>query len=215
MMFVYFAAELYQGGGFISEKLSYTETTGKKEVRFEYLTEVVENGYIVRRMSEEQEWDIKCARDFSTLRCDVRDIESKDTVVMTREGNFIDVDMEGFKTRVRIGKEPWFQAFNNLRDFIKSKKESMKFWWVVPEFMRGFRVRAYKYSARKDGTETIEVMGREVEAVAVKLAFSPVQALFGGAKYWFRKSDGVLLKYSETRGLPGTARTKGELACEE
>jgi len=66
--------------------------------------------------------------------------------------------------------------------------------------------------AVKKETFEIKVFGRQVNAVKVLISFEHIPALFWKAYYAYRADYGLLVRYGEVRGAPGTQKTIGELA---
>jgi len=80
---------------------------------------------------------------------------------------------------------------------------------------RGKGIQVIRLSAKKKAFESIDVGGRQVDTVRVLISFENIPALFWKAYYWYRTDDGMLVRYSEARGAPGTPKTVGELIYEE
>ena len=110
---------------------------------------------------------------------------------------------------LKIDGKPWFQAWDlSLGSFVLSGKKSLEFWTVRND------LKAFRMAAFRDKEETLEINGRNVEAVKVKVSLPGWMAKFWSASYWFRKSDGVFVKYQGANGPPGTPETVIELVNE-
>lgn len=116
----------------------------------------------------------------------------------------------------RDGSLPWYQLLPQLAPFVVGPDKEMRF-FIVPERLDG-RLRASgptKLRAKKIAEETVEAEGMTVSAWKVRITFDDLRSAFWGADYWFRKSDGLLVRYEERRGGPGTPTTIGLLVGED
>jgi hypothetical protein len=66
--------------------------------------------------------------------------------------------------------------------------------------------------AKKIRTEKILVQEREVETQNIRVKLTGFKAIFWHSDYWFRRSDGLFLKYRGVEGPPGTPETVMTLA---
>ena len=64
-----------------------------------------------------------------------------------------------------------------------------------------------RMQATKVGTDTVLLDGVPTEAVKVRLAPDGLLAAFWHGHYWYRKTDGLFLKFEGRRGLPGSPMT--------
>jgi hypothetical protein len=71
-----------------------------------------------------------------------------------------------------------------------------------------------KLVAIREKKETVQAGGRAEEAWRIRITVPDVRAFLWGAQYWFRATDGRLLRCEEVRGLPGTPPTVGVLKRE-
>ncbi len=105
-----------------------------------------------------------------------------------------------------------------MKSFILSEDNKISFYGLSSNFderlSQGKGIQMIRLSARKEAVEQIEVCGRQVEAVKVLISFEYIPAIFWKAYYWYRADDGLLVRYSEPRGAPGTPKTNGELIYE-
>ncbi len=113
---------------------------------------------------------------------------------------------------------PWYQMPLSLKEFILSGDRKRSFYALSSNFderlTHGRGIQVVRLSARREAVEQIEVCGRHVDAVKVLITFEYIPALFWKAYYWYRADDGLLVRYSEPRGAPGTPKTLGELIHE-
>lgn len=103
-------------------------------------------------------------------------------------------------TKVAIDETPWYQATTwSLRNFVLSKDTSKVFWTI-----RATSLKPYKVVATKLGEETLEGKSGENQAIKVELRIQGLLSHFWKSHYWFRKSDGVFLRFEGVTGLPGS-----------
>lgn len=114
------------------------------------------------------------------------------------------------------GPYPWLQLLPQLAAFCLGNEPSIRF-LIVPERLDE-QLRAKgptRLRATKKGKEAVAWKTGSGEAWKLRITFDDPRSLFWGADYWFRTSDGLLVRYEEVRGGPGTPTTVGVLADEE
>ncbi len=151
------------------------------------------------------------APDLSTLRW-VYGYPDGKSAVFTRTGNGI--RSEGLlggkrsETEAEIDEAPWYGVIGmGLGRFIRTGAPKTVFWTVNPD-----NGKAYKMTAKRRGAETITCDGRTVEAVKVTVSVSGFPAALYSTEYWYRESDGFLLRFEGTSRGPGSPKTILELA---
>ena len=70
-----------------------------------------------------------------------------------------------------------------------------------------------RFKLKKKRIDTISINGKEVEAVYITVSLTGLLSIFWTGKYWYRKSDGVFLRYKGKSG-PGTGVSIMELTSE-
>lgn len=188
----------------------YRETTGKTSIENKWTIKPAPAGYTVEAENDNEYQYILCRQDHSTLRWELRNRGAGTDLVGEREGNLLTVKgrFKGkeFAKEFKIDSLPWYQSLEvALADFVRSEAEKTEFWIVEP-----FNIKCYKMVATKQKTEDVTINNREVEAVRIKVAFS----IFWSAHYWYRKADGVYLRFEGVRGGHGTPKTIVELIAE-
>lgn len=102
--------------------------------------------------------------------------------------------------KVEIDDIPWYQATTwSLRNFVLSKEASKVFWTI-----RASSLKPYKVVATKIGEEPLEGLTGMNQTIKVELRIQGFLSHFWKSHYWFRKSDGVFLRFEGTKGLPGS-----------
>jgi hypothetical protein len=110
---------------------------------------------------------------------------------------------------------PWYQAFFCLGDFAVGAEDRLNFQIFSPGFDRVLNdIGFQKLVAIREKKETIQAGGRTEQAWKIRITLPDPRSLFWSALYWYRASDGRVLRYEEVRGLPGTPPTIGLLKQE-
>lgn len=192
----------------------YRETTGKTSINSEWTIKPSVEGYSVVAESVNESHRVLCNQDHSTVRWEVRNPGSGLDLAVQRDGNLLIVagkyKGKEAKEELKIDDLPWYQFVEvSLSDFVRSARERTEFWIIQPN-----NLKHYKLVAIKQKTECITVHGQEVEAVQVKVTVSGVGSLFWSTQYWYRRSDGLYLRFEGVRGGPGTPKTIVELISE-
>jgi len=82
-----------------------------------------------------------------------------------------------------------------LAAFVRSGAREADFWTFRPEDPSVIRM-----NARRESVETLAIDERPVPAVQVRMAPKGWRGLFYSRRFWFRASDGVLLRTDERDG---------------
>lgn len=100
---------------------------------------------------------------------------------------------------------PFIQVFEfGLIPFItESSKEKLTFYALRPA-----TGEVYEMEARKQGEETLTVMGREVRAVKVTIRLAGLLSAFWKSTYWFDPATGVMLRFEGTLSAGGAFLTR-------
>jgi hypothetical protein len=118
----------------------------------------------------------------------------------TREENVI-VVRGSFKGRTveerfAVDQDPWYQATSlSLRGFVLSQSERISFWTLRPDTLK-----TVKLTATKVAREHIDAAGVSEAAVKVELRADGWRAPFWKSHYWYRASDGLLLRFEGQSG---------------
>lgn len=130
-----------------------------------------------------------------------RDLNGQSLVEIRRES-----EVQRIPLMVRSGL-PWIPTPLQLRDFIMSSQSEMHF--SAPMGHLDQRLQA------QDTTEMVASKKEFRDGVwKVRVSFADLRSLIWGADYWYRAKDGVLCRYEEVRGGPGTPVTVGTLVKE-
>ncbi|MCE5299321.1 MAG: hypothetical protein LLG37_00400 [Spirochaetia bacterium] len=96
-----------------------------------------------------------------------------------------------------IDDRPWCQHIDmQAGAYLNTGKESFEFWLVgaKPEF------EAFTMNLKNAGVEVVDVAGTTVEAIKADWRMTGFLSAFWKANYWFRKSDGVSVKFAMPAG---------------
>lgn len=192
----------------------YRETTGKTSINSEWTIKPSAEGYSVVAESVSEYHHVLCNQDHSTVSWEVRNPGSGMDLAVRRDENLLVVEgkFKGkeIKEELKIDDLPWYQFVEvSLSDFVRSEQEKTEFWIIQPN-----NLKHYKLVAIKQKTENITINDQEVEAVQVKVTVSGIASLFWSTQYWYRKSDGLYIRFEGVRGGPGTPKTIVELISE-
>jgi len=189
----------------------YKETTGKTSINSKWRVISQDEGYSIIAENSDEYHRVLCNQDLATISWEFKNTELKTELLVKRNGNRLIVNGR-FKNK-QINEEyeidhlPWFEFVEvSLSRFVQSEEEKIEFWILQPN-----NLKLYKMVAIKQNTETINLNGQDVEALQLKLTLPGLASLFWSSTYWFRKSDGVFIRYEGVRGGPGTPKTTVEL----
>ena len=65
--------------------------------------------------------------------------------------------------------------------------------------------------ANKEGEEEIKIGNKKYHTVKIKVTLKGWLSMFWHSYYWFRKNDGVFVKFEGVRGGPFTPKTTIQL----
>ncbi|MFZ1982837.1 MAG: hypothetical protein WAU91_00390 [Desulfatitalea sp.] len=125
----------------------------------------------------------------------------KEMVVQaTREANAIALrgtcKGQAIQERFELDADPWFQATSlSLRDFVRSPENTITFWTLRPDTLKPL-----KLTATKVALETLKTADASVDALKIELRATGWRAPFWRSHYWFRASDGLLLRFEGQAG---------------
>lgn len=194
-------------------RLVYAETSSAGQGTKEYLLQPVPGGGCHISLFEPgARRVILCDADLGTLREEYHDPATGDALTMSRHGDTLRLTGTlGGKAVDRAFDldAPWYGSVLLLRDFVLSGAPEVRFYVTRPEQQQVVLLRAIRQQ-----TETVDVGGTPTEAVRVKYTVPGVKGMFWSSLYWYRASDGLLVKTEETRGGPGTPTVFAELQSE-
>lgn len=196
-----------------SVRLVYAERSGEDVTTKEYLVEKTGQGWRIELFNQGVKRTIVSDGELATTVERYQNPATGDELTMRRKGAVL--TLTGSLGGERVDKEfdvddVWYGSVLLLRDFALSNEERCEFYVTKPE-----EERVVKLVAVREETETVAVNGEACEAVKVKYTVPGFRGMFWKSYYWYRTSDGLLVKTEETRGGPGTPTVYAELKSEE
>jgi hypothetical protein len=138
--------------------------------------------------------------------------------IMRNSDNYLKITKDNKTTIKNIDPDPWYISMNQLRSFVKSSETRKGFWIVSADFDEVKSVEkgitAIKFAAIKKGKEDVILQNKIIKAIKITITFTDWKAVFWRSHYWFRLSDGVMIRSEQVRGGPGTPKTIIELTNE-
>ncbi len=133
--------------------------------------------------------------DFDSHDVSIYGMRKNNTLILkgTSHGTAVD-------KRFTIDDSPWYQPGTYcFRNFVNSNDDTISFWMVRRDILK-----PEKMQAKKEGLQTIRIQNESIPAQKVRVRLSGVRSIFWHGDYWFRKKDGLMLRYRGTTGPPGS-----------
>jgi len=198
-----------------AEQFDYFEETGADRVKITWRLEKRKNSIVLTSTKSTGRVDIYTNNpSLASLQWESKNPSQNTDILAKRDKNVIlisgTLEGETIAKKVKIDRSPWYQSLSfSLTSLAKSDKASNIFWVLRPNDLA-----AVKMKARKIKTESIKAGGRKVEAERIKVVLPGFRSMFWHGLYWFRKDDGVFIKYQGKKGPPGTPITVTTLTKE-
>ncbi len=153
-------------------------------------------------------------KDGSNLLWEKTKKEQKVTAIRTENRVEVTIEKKG-KCEVKIHEidpAPWIQSREfGMRGFADDPEaEMLKFWALNPSDSSMNKMMATRQEEKK-----IKCGDRHFEAFRVKVTLDGWKSIFWSSEFWFRKSDGVFLKYKGSASGPNSPVVVSELVKEE
>ncbi len=201
--------------------LTYRETEGDAATIHVIRIQPEEDGFRVELSSERPEGvlrqSFRVAADLSTREWTFSDPprqmvlaasvqEGKISLSGSRQGKTVD-------KRFEAKGSPWNQLFQmGLAPFVLFGGRETAFRSIGTQGPGELKIG--RMSVTRKGEETIEIAGRPVAAVHLRISLSGLLAMFWHGDYWYRKSDGLFLRY-RGKNRKGGPSAVSELIAEE
>lgn len=183
----------------------YKITVSDRESNRKTVISKSDNGYIIKTTNSLNNDESTYSTDlsFSVLQWDFHSPEKGADISAKRTESMIfvrgQIRDKQINEKLEIDDSPWYQEWGwGLRTHIVSGKDTIHFWSLNSNFQE-----VVKFEAKKEKQETIELNGRKIESVYVKIRLTGATKFLWSADMWFRKSDGAFL-YSKMK--PGLTR---------
>jgi hypothetical protein len=201
-------------GQFTAGLLKYRETTGSRSSVKHYAFEKTGSGYALRLSQDDIAQEILCDAAHHTLTERYTRTGAGDNITVRREADrLVFTGSAGGRpvcSQAAIGNDLWYGSKLLLRGFILSHKQSEVFYMTKPEEQKVIKLRA-----EKQGREEIALAGSRITAVKIKCTLPDYPLVPWKSFFWYRASDGILLKSEERRGPPWEPLTVVELTHED
>lgn len=196
-----------------AEQLRYRETTGERSSVKHYSFAPAGPGYTLRLTHGDIEQEIRCDSSYHTLTERYIRADAGDNVTVRREADTLvfsgKLGGRPVGGQAAVGNEIWYGSKLLLRGFILSQKKTEIFYMSRPEEQKVIKLRA-----EKQGLKKITVCGAAYTAVKVTCTLPDYPLVPWKSFFWYRASDGVLLKSEERRGPPWKPLSVVELTGE-
>lgn len=200
-------------GQFTVGLLKYRETTGSQSSVKNYAFEKTGSGYALRLSQDDIAQEILCDAAHHTLTERYTRADTGDNITVRREADRLvftgSAGGRPVRSQAAIGNDLWYGSKLLLRGFILSQKQSEVYYMTRPEEQKVIKLRA-----EKQGLEDIAVAGSRFTAVKIKCTLPDYPVLPWKSFFWYRASDGILLKSEERRGPPWKPLSVVELTGE-
>jgi len=199
-----------------SKNYDYLEKTGKNSVKINLKIQEQKGSIVSTSTRSVGETDIYTSKtDLSNLQWQMTEPEDNTDFTAKREDDHIVIKGkfkgEEINRKVKIDKEPWYQSLSfSLTTLAKSDQPSHLFWVLRPDTLKPIKMKA-----RKLNSESIKIEGKQVEVEKIKVILTGFKSMFWHGLYWYRKSDGLFVKYEGAKGPPGTPITTITLTKEK
>jgi hypothetical protein len=205
----------------IAKRLVYHQQTGDEVTQYEIRIEPYDDGYRIYGYFDDRVTLVECDDTFGHQRFKV-ERRTQDNYIITymREDETITGTLGANSIQRKVSDDPWYQTLEISKTFIESQDNNLgKFWFVSDQLgtltKEDSLFSAFKLQAQKKGTEVIKHHGCDVETLKVLIRLTGLKAALWKAEYWYRPSDGIMLRYEAVRGGPGTPKTIITLLEEE
>ncbi len=193
--------------------LRYAEKTARKKTVKTYCISKKDKGLVIRIDEGDVQREIVCSASCDTTLERYRNTGSGDRLDIVRKQNDLIFDgtlqSSPVSKTVGIDHNRWYGSKLLLRNFVLSSSTAEVFYMTSPE-----RCRTVKLRAKKEGQEDIAVNGQVQRAVRVVFTLPKIRYRVWKSVFWYRATDGILLKAEEMRGPPWKAKTIVELIQE-
>ncbi len=198
----------------LGQEYSYTETTNNETTNFQIKKSHANEGvYMIEMKDENRLSHHYIMPQGTTVRWQHKDTKLAHDFNVERKGN--DIAIRGtfngneINKVVEIDDAHWHSKVDHaLTDWVRSEEDELDFWILK----LSSDLDPLKISAEKVGTEMIKLDNNTFQATKVKLTLCGFfMSKLWSSYYWYRKEDGLFLKFKGAMGLPGTPTTTIEL----
>ena len=199
-----------------AENLTYRETEGTVVATHSLSIVPEAQGFHIQLTTTREDGVIRqtfrTAADFSTLAWTFSDPGRQMELDAKIQGE--DIVLSGTFGNKKVEKEfnaagaPWNQLFQmGLASYALAREESFQFRSIGTQGPGELKIGKFTVKRRDD--EKINLGGKEIAAVHLRISLSGLLSIFWHGDYWYRKTDGRFLRYR------GKNRSGGPIAVSE
>jgi len=183
-----------------TKNIMYQETIGKEtnevQVLYRESNGISIEEYLSKKVYRTVEFDSN-----QTIKMEYKDGNQKTTAIV--QGNKIVLINKNKESIINLRKKIWIQSFIfGFQGFILSDQNN-----IVFETIRPGDFKLFEMKMTKQGEEQLNLPVGNVDTIKVRVQLTGLLAHFWSAEYWYRKSDGCMVKYKGVNGPPGTPET--------
>lgn len=193
-----------------AQEYSYTEITEDKKTDLQITKKQTKEGVFLITMKDEH----RDSRHYfkpegNTIRWQHTDARVGDDFNVVRKGDQISItgtyQGKPIDKIVEIDESIWVNKVDHaLSNWVRSDKDEIEFWILK----LSSDLDPLKIHAKKVGEETLKLDGKTFQTTKVKLTLCGLfLSHLWSSYYWYRKEDGLFLKFEGAMGMPGTPMT--------
>ncbi len=156
---------------------------------------------------------------FSASSCEIIQKSKNQTIMFKRNNGKMTCKTDNQSEEFEMENFPWYQTPFSLLEFIKSNEKEATFYMATLYDQKKNTDNAkgsiMKLIARKKKMESVTIDANVYQTIKVIITLPGLKSLFWKISYWYRETDGMVVRYEDTRGGPGTPKTIGTLLHEE
>jgi hypothetical protein len=186
------------------EHFTYDEITGSQQIQITYRIEKGDPVLIQVKRADELFFN-RCEPTGNTIEWHFRGRTSEVSVQRQGQSLIVGGHRQGkpFQKTYPIDASPWLQPLSYaLQPHLWPNKRTIRFWLI-----RSDTFEPVKLKAVRSETEEILLDGKRFPSCRVDVSPSGPLSFIWHGRYWFRKSDGVFLRYAGGSLLSGAGDT--------
>lgn len=185
-----------------TESHEYLETIGDTRQIVHWCVEKSDNTRMFWK-NEDEFSVIQSSGPYASISWEGTNRKDDTTISAHRQGDTIVLEgtLRGdpISKTVAIDTAPWYQSLSwSLRRLVLSDDTQIEFWTMRPDTLE-----IHKMVARKKGEEEMPIEGATGPVVKLEVRLKGMLSPFWSSTYWYRKTDGVWLRYEGPSGPPG------------
>jgi len=194
----------------------YFEITEGKGENVVYNVVRSTEGFEVKMESKETEFVIETDLKYDNKKYYSRNLKNgKEATFLRKDGMMKVSDSSGIR-EFKLKPLPWYQKYFCVEDFLSSGEKKRVFYIMVIHKGKKHAInKPTEFVMKKLKEEVLDLESGKIDTVKVKITLNDFRSFFWKAYYWYRKSDGMMVRYKIKRGPPGTPLTTGVVVAEE